>query len=271
MASCGARPRHTSAAMCRSPGSSPPSLPTSSTVSSRTTWSSPASATSSRRGSAPSAPRSAQQRGRSTYPTCTPHQLRHTAASLAIAFGADVKVVQQMLGHSSASMTLDTYAHLFEDRLDEVATAMDAAREAAQQRRAGYARCPVLPSADLSRIVDAAPPTVSTGQDRSSDEYPRPDSKRRYRLESAASVQRIRAAERRFSQLRAGDLCTDSARTVDRSCWRPVRVATHSDTRFGPQAARASYAREPRDPRPRGVGLRGGGAVAVAPGGPGRS
>jgi len=33
-------------------------------------------------------------------------------------------------------MTLDTYGHLFEDRLDEVATAMDAAREAAQQRRA---------------------------------------------------------------------------------------------------------------------------------------
>jgi site-specific recombinase XerD len=29
-----------------------------------------------------------------------PHELRHTAASLAIASGADVKVVQQMLGHS---------------------------------------------------------------------------------------------------------------------------------------------------------------------------
>ncbi|ABL82836.1 hypothetical protein Noca_3334 [Nocardioides sp. JS614] len=46
-----------------------------------------------------------------------------------------MKVVQQMLGHSSATMTLDTYGHLFEDRLDEVASALDAAREAAQQRR----------------------------------------------------------------------------------------------------------------------------------------
>lgn len=64
-------------------------------------------------------------------PDLHPHQLRHTAASLAIASGADVKVVQQMLGHSSATMTLDTYGHLFEDRLDEVAFAMDAAREAA--------------------------------------------------------------------------------------------------------------------------------------------
>jgi hypothetical protein len=46
-----------------------------------------------------------------------------------------VKVVQQMLGHSSATMTLDTYGHLFEDRLDEVGDALDAARGAAQQRR----------------------------------------------------------------------------------------------------------------------------------------
>lgn len=57
-----------------------------------------------------------------------PHELRHTAASLAIASGADVKVVQQMLGHKSATMTLDLYGHLFGDRLDVVADAMDAAR-----------------------------------------------------------------------------------------------------------------------------------------------
>jgi hypothetical protein len=41
-----------------------------------------------------------------------------------------VKVVQKMPGHASATMTLDTYGHLFEDRLDEVAAAMDAARSA---------------------------------------------------------------------------------------------------------------------------------------------
>lgn len=60
-----------------------------------------------------------------------PHELRHTAASLAIASGADVKVVQQMLGHKSATMTLDLYGHLFGDRLDTVADAMDAARKVA--------------------------------------------------------------------------------------------------------------------------------------------
>jgi len=35
--------------------------------------------------------------------------MRHSAASLAIASGADVKVVEQMLGHKSATMTLDQY------------------------------------------------------------------------------------------------------------------------------------------------------------------
>ena len=59
-----------------------------------------------------------------------PHGLRHTAASLAIAAGADVKVVQQMLGHKSATMTLDLYGHLFESRLDEVADRLDAAARA---------------------------------------------------------------------------------------------------------------------------------------------
>lgn len=59
-----------------------------------------------------------------------PHGLRHTAASLAIASGADVKVVQQMLGHKSATMTLDLYGHLFENRLGEVAERLDAAARA---------------------------------------------------------------------------------------------------------------------------------------------
>jgi len=69
-------------------------------------------------------------------PDLYPHELRHTAASLAIASGADVKVVQQMLGHGSATMTLDTYGHLFENRLDEVADAMDLARTSERQSTA---------------------------------------------------------------------------------------------------------------------------------------
>jgi len=57
----------------------------------------------------------------------TPHELRHTAASLAVAAGANIKAVQQMLGHASAAMTLDVYAGLFADDLDSVAERLDAA------------------------------------------------------------------------------------------------------------------------------------------------
>lgn len=55
----------------------------------------------------------------------TPHDVRHTAASLAISSGANVKAVQRMLGHKSAAMTLDTYADLFEDDLADVAARMN--------------------------------------------------------------------------------------------------------------------------------------------------
>jgi integrase len=56
-----------------------------------------------------------------TFPRVTPHDLRHTAASLAISAGANPKVVQRMLGHASAAMTLDVYADLFESDLESVA------------------------------------------------------------------------------------------------------------------------------------------------------
>lgn len=55
----------------------------------------------------------------------TLHDLRHTAASLAISAGANVKAVQRMLGHASAAMTLDVYADLFDDDLDQVAMRLD--------------------------------------------------------------------------------------------------------------------------------------------------
>jgi integrase len=54
----------------------------------------------------------------------TLHELRHTAASLAVGAGANVKAVQRMLAHASAAMTLGTYADLFDDDLEAVATAL---------------------------------------------------------------------------------------------------------------------------------------------------
>jgi integrase len=65
----------------------------------------------------------------------TPHELKHTAASLAITAGASVKAVQRMLGHASATLTLDRYGHLFGDELDSVADRLD-------QHRADFSRTP---------------------------------------------------------------------------------------------------------------------------------
>lgn len=62
-------------------------------------------------------------------PTITPHDLRHTAASIAVHAGANVKAVQRMLGHASAALTLDTYADLFDTDLDLVAANIDTTRE----------------------------------------------------------------------------------------------------------------------------------------------
>jgi integrase len=60
-----------------------------------------------------------------------PHGLRHTTASLAISAGANVKVVQRLLGHAPAAMTLDRYGHLLSDDLCGVAAALGKAIESA--------------------------------------------------------------------------------------------------------------------------------------------
>lgn len=54
------------------------------------------------------------------------HDLRHYFASLLIADGADVKVVQARLRHASAKTTLDTYGHLWPDKDESTRTAVDA-------------------------------------------------------------------------------------------------------------------------------------------------
>lgn len=62
--------------------------------------------------------------GRAKVQKITPHDLRHTAASLAISAGVNVLALQRMLGHKSAKVTLDTYADLFDTDLDAVAESL---------------------------------------------------------------------------------------------------------------------------------------------------
>ena len=57
----------------------------------------------------------------------TPHDLRHTCASRSVSAGVNVLALQRMLGHTSAKVTLDTYADLFDTDLDAVAASLNAA------------------------------------------------------------------------------------------------------------------------------------------------
>jgi len=53
------------------------------------------------------------------------HDLRHTYASLSRRAGADLRLLQKAMGHASITVTAHTYADLFDDELDHIATALD--------------------------------------------------------------------------------------------------------------------------------------------------
>jgi len=55
----------------------------------------------------------------------TLHGLRHTHASLLLASGIHPKVAQERLGHSSISITMDTYSHLMPNMQGEAAASLD--------------------------------------------------------------------------------------------------------------------------------------------------
>lgn len=64
----------------------------------------------------------------------TPHNLRDTAASLAIQAGASVVAVARMLGHKDAATTLRYYAGYFPSDLSDLAHALDGAARAELQK-----------------------------------------------------------------------------------------------------------------------------------------
>jgi len=61
-------------------------------------------------------------------PRMRPHDLRHSYATIRLATGEHSKVVQEILGHSSVQLTLDTYSHLLPDLMpkERAAAKLDA-------------------------------------------------------------------------------------------------------------------------------------------------
>ncbi|MGE3333668.1 MAG: tyrosine-type recombinase/integrase [Rhodospirillaceae bacterium] len=60
------------------------------------------------------------------HPTWSFHEMRHVAASLWIAGGANPKLIQKRMGHSKLQTTMDIYGHLWEDVEDDIAMATSA-------------------------------------------------------------------------------------------------------------------------------------------------
>ena len=53
------------------------------------------------------------------------HDLRHTCATLLLGRNVNPEIISEMLGHSSASITLDTYSHVLPDMQDGAARALE--------------------------------------------------------------------------------------------------------------------------------------------------
>ncbi|MEE8608915.1 MAG: tyrosine-type recombinase/integrase [Nitrospiraceae bacterium] len=64
--------------------------------------------------------------GRTGLPRMRFHDLRHTSATLLLAQGVHPKVVQEILGDGTVSLTLDTYSHVIPGLQEEAAAKMEA-------------------------------------------------------------------------------------------------------------------------------------------------
>jgi integrase len=60
------------------------------------------------------------------------HDLRHTYASLLIEQGHSPKSVQAHLGHSSITVTMDTYGHLYKEERERIAAGLETVYQAAK-------------------------------------------------------------------------------------------------------------------------------------------
>ena len=81
------------------------------------------------------------------------HELRHTQATLLIGSGADIKTAQQRLGLSSASLTMDIYAHFIAQNDRAAANTIGGILGEAVDKPSAATDKPVLSDADKAAIA----------------------------------------------------------------------------------------------------------------------
>ena len=79
----------------------------------------------------------------------TPHDCRHTYASMMIAAGVNAKALSTYMGHANISITLDRYGHLMPGNEGEAVALFDAYLSASTRRAAEQARAATGTSAPL--------------------------------------------------------------------------------------------------------------------------
>jgi hypothetical protein len=87
-------------------------------------------------------------------PTVRVHDLRHTAASLWLGAGADPKVVQRVLGHATAAMTMDLYGHMVDANLWQAAQLVGGTTGASEPSERGIRTDSELGAAYRNRTDD---------------------------------------------------------------------------------------------------------------------
>jgi hypothetical protein len=95
------------------------------------------------------------RRGKATL-----HALRHTHVSQLIAVGLDVVTVSRRIGHSSPTVTLTVYAHLFGNTDEKAAASVETALAGALARLIGVARRQIAVARTLR--VQTGPHSVAT-------------------------------------------------------------------------------------------------------------
>lgn len=87
------------------------------------------------------------------------HDLRHTAVAIAVKAGGHPKEIQAMCGHSSITITVDRYGHVFESAASELAGLVGIiAREASTSPGAN-----AVPVSDLTVLAPHWRSAVTSG------------------------------------------------------------------------------------------------------------
>ncbi len=84
------------------------------------------------------------------------HDLRHTAATLLLSARVNPKVVSEMLGHASTTITLDIYSHVLPDMQQDAAEAMG---HLLFSQHVEYVPTPTLPTSTVASVPQVSPTT----------------------------------------------------------------------------------------------------------------